>query len=139
MLKTGIFEDYTIAWQDRTYTIPANSILKTIASVEAVITYGELVGYAQRRAAPLATLSKAYAIVLRSAGAFVTDDEVYAGMFGLGGTMDTVLEAINGLFHLMTPPAAREETAKGSKPGNSRRATAASSKPSTKRSLGRRG
>lgn len=131
----NVFEDFSIEWAGDHYVIPANRLLKTIAAVEQVVTYGELIAFASRRTAPFATLAGAYGVVLRSAGAFVSDDDVYAGMFGADVSSDHILDAINGLFALMTPPGLKNASSEAPKPGNSQRAPAkGSSKPSSKRS-----
>lgn len=139
----GIFEDYTIAWHGMDHVIPAGSMLRVIASVEDVVTYGELLGFARRRTAPFAKLAQAYGIVLRAAGVAISDDDVYAGMFGIDISADMILDAINGLFGLMLPPSERGGENEGGEPdpGNARkRAPAkASSKPSIKRSSARAG
>lgn len=142
----GAFEDYKIGWGKTEYTIPARRVLEVIASVESVVTYGELLEFGRRQTAPFALLSRAYGIILRAAGVrgenggLITDGEVY-DIVCTGLSDNQLLDMINGLFGLMAPPRSRdskEETA----PGNSRRASAkakASSKPSTKRSSVRAG
>lgn len=134
----SVFEDHEIGWEGKTYTIPADRMLRVIASVEDVVTYGELLNYAARKSAPFGKLARAYSIVLRAAGVPVTDDEVYLGMLRDGESVDLTLSAINGLFALMVPPSMRGQDEQGGGPprGNSRKGAQtkkASSKPSTKR------
>ncbi len=103
------FEDYKLAWRDKEYTIPARQIMGAISRVEDIVTLSELQVFFQRNAAPLARIAEAYAAVLRYAGASVTADEVYAGMFGnaAGNTGETVKACLFGLLELMVPPSAR--------------------------------
>lgn len=143
----GAFEDYKIGWGQMEYTIPARRVLEVIASVESVVTYGELLEFGRRQTAPFAHLARAYGIILRAAGVRgenggpITDHEIYTAV-GTGLTDDQLLDMINGLFGLMAPPGSREIDGGGeTSPGNSRRASAkkVSSKPSTKRSSARAG
>jgi len=101
-----MFEPYELRWRGTTYQIPANRMLGAIASAEEVITLAELARAMQQSAPPLTRIARAYGAVLRYAGAKVTDEEVYIGMFEDPGA--DVLAAASGLLALMVPPNAAE-------------------------------
>nr|WP_258868109.1 hypothetical protein [Alkalilimnicola ehrlichii] len=107
----GDFEDITLDWKGRSYTIPANDVMMAIAKIEDVITIAELDRFSQRGTAPVARLAQAFAAILRHAGARVNDDEVYASMFEGGATQARIMEATNTLLTLMLPPAALASSA----------------------------
>lgn len=96
-----------MTWDGRKYAIPADRMMMTIARVEDIITMGELSAYFTTGRLPLAKLSQAFGIVLRTAGANVDDDQVYEGMFRAGGkeVQRRAVEAIGMLMQLMIPPA----------------------------------
>lgn len=105
-----MFQPVELVWKDQTYTIPANKVLGAIASVESIITLGELQAFAIKRAAPLAKMSMAYGALLRYAGAAVTDADVAEHVF-TGGDQGKVIDAIGNLLLLMIPPRLREDGA----------------------------
>ena len=129
----GVFDDITLGWHDKTYVIPADRVLGAVARIEQHITLHEILAYSERGTAPMAVLAQAYASVLRYAGAEITDNEVYAGMFTDGDTTQIVSQLLNGLLGMMLPPSERQD-AKGHNPGNSRKGGKRSSRSSTKRS-----
>lgn len=142
----GVFNDIPIGWRDREYIIPANRVLKVIAAIEEHITIDEICSYASRGAMlPITKITFAYGAALRLAGAAVSDDEVYEHMFSGDEERSVALDALNGLLGMMMPAsklaefqAGLEKTEAGAtKPGNSRRAGARSSKRSTRRSPAR--
>lgn len=129
------FDDIKLGWGGKVYTIPARKALGAIARIEQVITLKELTQFAQRETAPMAMLAQAYGSVLRYAGADVTDEDIYTGMFGAAGqdVSAVIAEAVQTLMLMMIPPAIRakmdqgggvptEPAAKGEEPsrGNSR-------------------
>lgn len=130
---TGVFEDITLGWNDKNYVIPADRVLGAVARIEHHVTLQELLAYGERGTAPMAVLARAYASVLRYAGAQITDDEVYKGMFSDGDTLKIVDDLMSGLLGMMLPPE-EQQSVKGHNPGNSRKAGKRSSKRSTKRS-----
>jgi hypothetical protein len=133
----AIFEKITLGWRDRDYVIPADKVMMAIAVVDEIITYGELCMIAQIGRPPLAKLAQAYGAVLRFAGAKVSDEEVYEGMFTDGQLLERVAAAVNTLVVMMTPPSAvAGAKAVAAKPGNLDRAKAARPRLS-KRSTGR--
>lgn len=112
----GSFEDIRLEWAGADYTIRANRVLGAIARIEDVVTLNELQRFAVRGTAPMAKIAMAYGAVLRYAGATVSDDEVYAGMFGAGGTSaDAVVDSVSTLVAMMVPPnaIAAKETQSG--------------------------
>lgn len=107
-----MFQPVEIVWKDQTYTIPANKVLGAIASVESVITLGELQQFAQRGTAPAAKLAMAFGVLLRYAGAAVTDAEIAGHVFA-GADRGAVVEAIANLMQLMIPQQLRGEASSG--------------------------
>lgn len=131
------FEEVGLTWEGREYVIPADGVLRVIAKVEDVITLGEL-AVAQKRI-PLAKLATAYGVMLRAAGADVTDEQVYSGMFANGGKdmPRRAMQAALTLQALMIPP----EHLRATKPGKGGAATgpAASSRSATGSRSGKAG
>ena len=102
------FQDYEIGWGGRNYVIPSTQLLQVIAAVEEYITLPELLS---RRRMPLARLSQAYAVILRSLGVkgadgklLITEADVYTGMFADGDWGTKMAAAVEGLIGLMIPP-----------------------------------
>jgi hypothetical protein len=108
----AIFEEVSLRWGGEEYKIEPTKVMGAIARVEEVITLKELGEYAQKGDAPMAKLAMAFASVLRYAGARVSDDEVYAGMFG-GESQTSALASITVLLQMMIPPSAYKQVAKG--------------------------
>lgn len=128
----GVFDDVQLAWNGKDFAIPSNRVLGAIARIEEHITLPELAGYAERGTAPLAKLAQAYGAVLRFAGATVSDDDVYLGMFGAAGgdKQSSIVIALQHLMQMMVPNA---ERLKGNeKPGKPLRAAASSSRKRTR-------
>src|SRR5687767_11965225 len=101
------FDNVVFNWRDKEYRIPANRMLGAIARIEEVITMGNLGLQVERGTPPVAKVAQAYAAVLRYAGARVTDDDVYCGMFAETNPKQAVAAAINTLFGIMVPPSAK--------------------------------
>lgn len=130
----AIFEKVEVVWNGETFTIPANRVLRCIADVEDELTLAQLSRYLQSGNPPLAKLSRAFALVLRHAGAKASEDDVYAALFKDGDQNARALEAIYTLQVLMIPPehlrAAEAKLAAASEkkePGSSPSATGSSS------------
>lgn len=111
----GIFNDVTLEWDGKTYTVPSNRVMRAIAVVEDYVTLKELSEYAQDTgSAKFAKLMMAYAALLQFAGAKVQDDEIYFKMLKevrrattaeeAAVTQVIIVSAINGLLGLMLPP-----------------------------------
>ena len=103
------FEDITLNWDGTDHTIPANRVLGAIARIEEVITAHELQTYAQAGTLPMARLAQAFGAVLRYAGAKVTDEDVYVGMFTNTAKVPAVHAACDTLLVMMVPPGAIDE------------------------------
>lgn len=105
------FDDIRLTWNGQTFVIPSDRVLGAIARVEDVITFHELLAYSGRSTAPVGKLAEAYGILLRYAGADVTDDAVYVGMFGnlTEGFGGTVRESIETLMLMMIPKDERQK------------------------------
>ena len=133
----SIFEDIKLTWDGRDHVIPANRVMGAIARIEDVVTLGELQRYGEKQAAPLAKVAMAYGAVLRYAGASVTDDEVYAGIFSGEGpnNHESILTSIYTLLAMMVPPEAMQKSAeeKDTPQGNASKTVARSSKRRSKR------
>ena len=137
------FSDIKVSWAGKDYSIPARKALGAIARIEEVITLQQLLQYMQSGQLPLAKLSQAYGAVLRYAGAYLADDEIYEGMFPNGDAQVGAAIAVQGLMEMMIPPSVRAH-ANGAAPapvlamgekapdlGNSPAAAKASSKRSS--------
>lgn len=133
----GIFDDISLDWGGRTYTIKSHRVMGAILRVEDVITLYELWRYTEREAVPQAKLAAAYGSVLRYAGAKVSDEEIYDGMFA-SASQQQILDSINLLLTMMLPPSAhkaaeeasREDTAGNPQRPRRRAAGSLSPKPS---------
>ena len=128
----SIFDDVRLSWAGKPYLIPAHRVLGAIARIEEVVTLQELSAYAARGTAPMAIIAKAYAAVLEYAGASVTAEEVYAGMFdpAAGGEVGA---AVSGLLGMMIPPKRLQETgtARGNVPRPGKAGQRSRKKPSS--------
>lgn len=136
-----IFEEVRLKWKEREYPIPSGQVLRCIAAVEATgLTLGQLITDAGGARVPLATLSQALGAALRFAGAQVTDEEIYDGLFSdPAGLRVQAMVAVVTLQALMIPPARmREAQEKVEAEGKAAAGTAAgSSSDPTRSSSGR--
>jgi hypothetical protein len=107
-----IFEDVTLTWKGQDHTIESTRVMGAIAKIEEVITLKELGEYANKGDAPMAKLAMAFGSVLRYAGAKVSDDEVYAGMFS-GESGASVMQSLSSLLTMMIPPNAFQNKKQG--------------------------
>ena len=125
------FQPVVLVWEGKDYTIPADQVLRCIAMIEEVCTLGDL-ARAQLGKIPVARLSMAFGIALRYAGAQVTDDEVYDGMFTAKGAdlMRQVRDKVSMLQQLMIPPGHLQAAAVEGKDAEARRA-ASSRRPTS--------
>jgi hypothetical protein len=103
------FDDLKLEWGGNTYVVPARQMLEAIARIEDVITLHELHTYLQtRNTAPIGRVARAYASVLRCAGAQVTDDEAYRYMFGNGTeALERTQNLVTLLQAILLPPEVR--------------------------------
>jgi hypothetical protein len=123
-----LFDDIKLEWAGKAYTVPANRVLGAIARIEEVVTIKDLAHCAATQSLPVAKLSMAYGSLLRYAGAEVTDEEIYAGMFGNVTDATRTAQAIGGLLAMMIPKNAIKTSGGGS--GNVKPTAASSRKRS---------
>lgn len=105
------FEPIPLYWEGKEYIIPSRKIMPAIARIEDVVTLTELQEYAARGTMPIGKIAMSYGAVLRFAGANITDEEVYSGMFGAEGQdqQATAMIAVQGLMEMMMPPDMRRK------------------------------
>jgi hypothetical protein len=130
----GIFQAVTLNWEGRDHIVPADRVMGAIGVVEDVVTFPELVCGLQFGKPNMSKLARAYAALLRYAGASVSDEDVYSGMFVPGELQQHITTAINTLMVIMTPPGAIQgaETSSGNQQAVNR---SKSSKRSSRRRL----
>lgn len=108
----SIFSEIKLKWGDKEYTIAPDNVMQCIAKVEDVVTLAELGRMAEKRTLPLAKLAAAFAVVLEHAGARVSAEDVYAGMFSGGDGMQIhAQDAVTTLLVMMIPPDHLKKTA----------------------------
>lgn len=69
-----------LEWHGKSYTIAANEAFAVGEAVEDIITIGEIGELASRP--KFRKISRVYGVMLRHAGARVTDEEVFSDMMG---------------------------------------------------------
>ncbi|HVQ43354.1 MAG TPA: hypothetical protein VMT30_00085 [Candidatus Saccharimonadia bacterium] len=130
-----MFEAVDLIWGEEVYTIAPDKILGAIAIIEEHYTFQDLADANQKQKLSLVGLARAYGDVMRYAGAKITDEQVYVGMFS-GNMSSNVRNSVNTLLAMMIPPsviaAANQPGAGGAARGNLK-----SSKASIKRSSAR--
>lgn len=114
----AIFEDVTLGYGGKEYTVKHDEVMKLIGKIEDVISLAELTRDGGPR---LSRLSEAYAVALNYAGCSVTIDEVYASLFGDTGS-SSAQGAVTGLLMLMLPPATYNPSNNGAKTTGKKRA-----------------
>lgn len=110
------FEDVTLTWQGRDYTVPANRVFELVRRVETTIMDGKKTAafvLLLNNAVPQSVLAMSYAEALRFAGAEVTAEEVYLTiMHGFANDAAQaaidVQQAVIGLLCIISPPMAHE-------------------------------
>jgi hypothetical protein len=107
----GIFSSFDFAWDGADYSIPSDRIMGAIATVEDCMTMAEIHEMlSSPRKLKVARVARVWGELLRYAGAPVTDEQVYAGMFG--GAKDQasrVVVSLYSLLKLMVPESAVSE------------------------------
>lgn len=131
-----IFEDVRLSWEGRDYVIPADQVLRVIARLEDVVTLGALHRFLASGVLPLAKIAAAYGIALRAAGAEVTDEHVYAGMFTGRELQKRAAAALTALQTMMIPPEAIRAQM-GQAAGNARAAASRRGASSPRRTASR--
>jgi hypothetical protein len=99
-----IFEPITITWAGADYKIEPEKVMGAIATVEQVVTLSELAEMVQSGRIAFSKIATAFASVLRYAGAKVTNEDVYAGMFG--EDKSSAMQNLSLLLAMMVPPQA---------------------------------
>ena len=126
----AIFDDIELEWNGVSYTLSGDDqIMKVLAAVEDHITIAELSRGQQDGRVPLAKLSGAYHVMLRSAGCHaVKPADVYNGMWKGGFNQQKVQEAILSLLAIMVPPDAvgKQEARQEGKPSGGKKKKASS-------------
>ena len=110
------FDDVTLSWRGRDYTVPANRQLMLIAKLEDALAPdgGQAIATPFRPGGPKhTTLAQAFGAALRYAGAQVTDDEVYLSIHediaakSEQAVAITIQSMILSLLAIISPPTAR--------------------------------
>ena len=107
------FEDVTISWKGKAYTIPAAKQLMLVCKIEDALTQGSggsaVVALTQNGGPSHARLAMAFGAALRHAGADVSDDEVYLSIMsdfadGNAEVAGVVQGAVLALLAIVAPP-----------------------------------
>ena len=100
-------QDVTLVWKGDEYRVEAREVLPLIAKIEEIITLGELIDESQSGKIRLARLAKAYGEALRYAGAKLTDEDVYEGMFACHDRSVIVrsIQTLTAIMFAMIPPS----------------------------------
>ncbi len=136
----SMFEPITLKWGDRDYIIKSDAVMEAVARIEEHVTMEELHAALKGKGIKRVDLARAFASVLRYAGANVTDEEIYAGMFK-ADKGNTVMTALLTLMAMMVPPSVLADTIKEGEANpkkenrQARRAATSLSRQRTKRQL----
>lgn len=99
-----LFQPFTIKYDGREITIPADKILQAIAVVEEVITFDELNRMYVTNNYKRAQLVKAFMALLNFAGDKTDAEAFYKSMYTKGEAMVAVMGTCQMLMVLMIPP-----------------------------------
>lgn len=103
------FNDVTLEWKGSKYTIPSDQMMEAINRIEDHVSLETLhVRDGEKPSWKRGKIAQAYAAVLNFAGAKVTPEEVYAGMFEKGAS-NAAGVAVQSLILLMVPNSLIEE------------------------------
>ena len=93
----AIFKEHKIKWQGEEVTLRAT--MRIINEIEQTVSLAALARRVNQGDIPLSHLATVYACLLRGAGVYVTDEDVYASMFGAGEyeEKDLITAAITAL------------------------------------------
>jgi len=116
-MSKSIFEDVTISWAGKEYTVKANEVMGLIRRIEDHISWNDLIS----KQAKISRLSDAWAEVLSYVGVGITPEEVYELLFD-GATMDQIWNSVNTLMIIMVPPKHLQKKTEASKPARVKRA-----------------
>lgn len=114
----GVFQAFQIEWDGVDYSIPADRIMGAIATVEDCLTLAEIHEMvSDPRKVKVGRVSRTWGDLLRYAGAKVTDEQVYEGMFkGARDQSSRVVIALWTLLKLMVPDSAVAEQGNSKRP-----------------------
>lgn len=108
----SLFSDVTLHYGEDDYVVKADQVMRLIAIIEDHISLGELT---REQGPPFGKLASAYSAALRFAGCRVSDEQVYAGLFGDDASRDSA-DAVTGLLFLMVPPSTYQPDQKKAAP-----------------------
>jgi hypothetical protein len=128
-----IFQDIALPWRGKDYTIAGNSVTRAIAAMEEVLTLTELYHFKQRGSPPFAKLARAYALLLKFAGAEADENEVFARMLSDAEAQQSATAIVDYLFGRLMADATKASAADAPR-GNGSAGAARSSRNSTRRS-----
>lgn len=110
------FDDVTLSWADKSYTVPANQQLMLIAKIEDALagdTGEQAIALLMRKnGPPHSRMAAAFGAALRYAGAGVTDEDVYLSIhqdIASGSKMQVATKVnmmILALLSIISPPVA---------------------------------
>jgi hypothetical protein len=123
----SIFRPITLHWGDESFTVAPDKVLGLIGEIEEVVTITELFDMSASHRPKYKVVACAYEAALRYAGAKVTAEEIYGGMFAGADKQTTVVKALTTLLSMMVPPDTSKESAKAA-PGNALPAARSSSR-----------
>jgi len=115
-MRESVFDDVKIKWDGKDHTVTSDRVMGLIERIEEHISFADLSGTKPK----IGKIAGAWAEALRYAGARVTTEEVYAGMFK-SATSGQINTAISGLLLIMIPPEALQKktvNGKGKKPSS---------------------
>lgn len=120
-----------LEWQGETYVIPESETFEVAEQVEEIIDLADLERF--RRNPKFTKIAKCYGVMLRHAGARVSDSEIHQeivhGAMGDGQEAYMALQAITVMTHLLTSGMPMDDV---SPDGDSKKKPAVSSKPASR-------
>jgi hypothetical protein len=130
----AIFQEIKLFWKEDEFVIPPDRILGAVAEIEEIVTLPDLLLMMGGKMT-MARLSRAYGVLLRYAGAKLTDDQVYGGLVTRGETFEQMQVACIGLLAVMIPPHSVSEAPASGNLLPAPKARSKSSKRSSRRRL----
>lgn len=99
----GAFDDVKMTWNGKDYTIPASSVFEVACRIEEVIPIPVLCKSLSDGTPSFTKVARAYGAALRFAGANVTDEQIYSGMFGSTERQSEIMVACQALLAVLLP------------------------------------
>jgi len=99
----GAFDDVKLAWRGKDYLLPADRVFDVACRIEEIITIPALCKSLADNNPSFTKVAMAYGIALRAAGAKVSDEQIYAGMFGSDEQRNEVSAAAQALLAVLMP------------------------------------